>query len=149
MHLGRLHHFIWWFEVSLPRRVTSSPLKIEFLHKETLILWGPPPLNTFSTICQLSSWVTIIYSCFHGPHWAYLRGSVIESRLFRASVMSHPYILGVYFMSHHTMSQYSIHIFISFILCCPFLASSRTIPIPSDVDSVASRSTMRFMLWQR
>ena len=37
-----------------------------------------------------------------------------------AASSSHPYILGVYFMSHHIMSQYSIHICIPSILCCPF-----------------------------
>lgn len=65
-----------------------------------------------------------------------LCGSVIESPLFRASAMSHPCILGVYLMSHHLRSQYSIHICISFILCCPFWPLVILSPSPLELSQL-------------
>jgi len=65
------------------------------------------------------------------PRWC---GSVNESPLFSAFVMRHPCILVVYFMSHHIMSHYSIHICIPVILCCPFWPPVILSPSPQELS---------------
>jgi len=65
----------WWFDNWIgnhfPRRASSSPLKIEFLQMWFLYLEHHLLLMLVIYFVDMS-WVTIIFSCFHGPHWAYV-----------------------------------------------------------------------------
>ena len=133
-------------EAIFPRRVTSSPLKIEVPHMRRLYFGDHLSLALFISHVDFSHEKPSFSHVFMVPTKPILCGRIIESPLFRASTMSHLCIHGFCFTSHCIVSQYSIHLCIPFIPCFPFWPSVILSTIPSRVKSVTVKSTMHLIL---
>jgi len=96
----------------------------------TLVFLGPHSLDAFHITCQFLSWVTILYSCFHGPHQTYFvsqRHQVTLIQSIRNESHMHPWSLFHIPLYHVTIFHPYLRIIHPVL---PILASSHIVSHP-------------------